>query len=141
MKIRTIGYWATTGIVALALAAGGAGQLARSADTIAAFAHLGYPAYVVLLLGIWKVLGAAALLLPRSPRLKEWAYAGLTFLFTGAAVSHAAVGDPAGKVITPLVLLALAATSWALRPKSRVLDAPSAEPTSDRAPAAAPAAA
>jgi uncharacterized membrane protein YphA (DoxX/SURF4 family) len=137
MKIRNIGYWAATGLVALAFAAGGAADLARGPDMVAAMAQLGYPAYFLTILGTWKVLGAAALLVPRFPRVKEWAYAGMVFDLTGAAASHAAVGDPAGKVVTPLVLLALVAASWALRPESRVLGARDSGPTSARAPGAA----
>jgi uncharacterized membrane protein YphA (DoxX/SURF4 family) len=84
-------------------------------------AALGYPAYFVTILGAWKLLGGLALLAPRLPRLKEWAYAGIAFDLTGAAFSHAAVGHPAAKVIAPLVILGLAAASWALRPASRRL--------------------
>jgi hypothetical protein len=79
-------------------------------------AELGYPAYFVTILGMWKVLGALAILAPRFPRLKEWAYAGIVFDLTGAVFSHVAAGQPVVKVIAPLVLLEIAATSWALRP-------------------------
>jgi len=120
-KARNIGYWAATGIVGLAFAAGGVGDLSGSPQILEGMAHLGYPAYFATILGAWKVLGAVALLAPRFPRLKEWAYAGIFFDLTGAAASHAESGDPAGKVITPLVLLAIAAASWALRPESRKL--------------------
>jgi hypothetical protein len=82
-------------------------------------AELGYPAYFVTILGIWKVLGGLAILAPRRPLLKEWAYAGIAFDLTGAAFSHAAVGQPMVKVIVPLVLLGIAVASWALRPASR----------------------
>lgn len=139
MKIRNIGYWAATGLVGLAFAAGGAADLARGPDMVAGMAHLGYPAYFLTILGIWKVLGAAAVLVPRFPRLKEWAYAGMVFDLTGAAASHAAVGDSAGKVLTPLLLLALVAASWALRPASRALQPHDSAPSSGRAPGAAPA--
>lgn len=120
-KARTIGYWVTTGLIGFAFLAGGAADASGSPQVVEGMTHLGYPAYFTTLLGIWKVLGAAALVVPRFPRLKEWAYAGVVFDLTGAAVSHAASGDPAGKVITPLVLLALAAASWVLRPESRRL--------------------
>lgn len=124
MASRTIGYWATTGLVAAAFAFGGAMDLVRPPDLVAGMAHLGYAPYFLLVLGTWKLLGAAALLAPGLPRLKEWAYAGMIFDLTGAAISHAAVGDPAGKVVTPLVLAALVVASWALRPASRVLGGP-----------------
>lgn len=120
-KTRTIGYWVATGLLGFAFAAGGLADLAGSPQVLEGMAHLGYPAYVATILGVWKVLGAIALFVPRSPRLKEWAYAGIFFDLTGAAASHAAVGDPADKVITPLVLVAIAAASWALRPESRRL--------------------
>ncbi len=137
MKARNIGYWVTTGLLAAAFAAGGVGDLTRSPDMIAGMAHLGYPAYLLLVLGVWKVLGAGAILAPGLPRLKEWAYAGMVFDLTGAAASHAFSGDPAGKVIPPLVLCGLVAASWALRPDSRKLAAPDAAASSGRAAGAA----
>jgi len=120
-KARTIGYWVATGLLGFAFAAGGLGDLSRSPEVMEGMTHLGYPAYFATILGAWKVLGAVALLVPRFPRLKEWAYAGIIFDLTGAAASHAASGDSVGKVITPLVLVAIAAASWALRPESRKL--------------------
>jgi uncharacterized membrane protein YphA (DoxX/SURF4 family) len=137
MKTRNIGYWAATGLVAFAFVMGGVADLTRSPDVLAGMAHLGYPAYFAIILGVWKVLGGAALLAPGLPRLKEWAYAGIAFDLTGAAASHAAMGDGAGKVVVPLVLLALAAASWALRPEGRILRAPEAAPSPDLRPARA----
>lgn len=116
-----IGYWISTGLLAAAFALGGLTDLAHTAQMKEGFAHLGYPVTLLTLLGLWKVLGATALLVPRFPRLKEWAYAGITFDLTGAAWSHAAAGDDLGKIVTPLVLLAIAAVSWATRPQSRTL--------------------
>ena len=121
MKTKQIAYWATTGLTALAFAAGGLFDLTRGPDIVATMNHLGYPAYFLTLLGAWKLLGALALVAPGLPRLKEWAYAGIVFDLTGAAVSHAAVGDAAGKVVTPLVILGFAIASWALRPASRAV--------------------
>lgn len=121
MKTRKIAYWTLTSLLALALTAGGAMDLTGAPAVLDAVRGLGYPLYVASLLGVWKLLGAAAILAPRLPRLKEWAYAGIFFDLTGAAVSHTAVGDAAGKVITPLVLLAIAMGSWALRPADRAL--------------------
>jgi uncharacterized membrane protein YphA (DoxX/SURF4 family) len=100
---------------------GGAAYLLGAEVPLRGMADLGYPAYFVTILGIWKVLGGLALLVPRLPLLKEWAYAGIAFDLTGAAFSHAAVGDPVAKVMVPLVLLAVMAASWALRPGSRRL--------------------
>jgi hypothetical protein len=121
MKTEKIGYWAATGLVAFAFAFGGVMDIARPPAVLAGLQELGYPAYFALILGVWKVLGAAALLAPRLPRLKEWAYAGMVFDLTGAAASHAAVGDPVAKVVVPLVLLALVVASYVLRPAGRAL--------------------
>src|SRR5512139_2237307 len=121
MNARAAGYWTTTTLVALAFLTGGAAYLARAEEPLRGMAALGYPAYFVTLLGTWKLLGGLALLAPRLPRLKEWAYAGIAFDLTGAAFSHAAVGHPAAKAIVPLVILGIAAGSWALRPASRRL--------------------
>jgi uncharacterized membrane protein YphA (DoxX/SURF4 family) len=121
VKFRTIGYWVSTGLVALMFAFGGVMDLMRSPDMVAGLAHLGYPAYVATLLGIWKLLGVVAILAPGFPRVKEWAYAGIFFDLTGAAVSHAASGDPAANVLTPLVILAIVVASYILRPDSRRL--------------------
>jgi uncharacterized membrane protein YphA (DoxX/SURF4 family) len=120
-KAKTIGYWVTTGFVALDFLVGGAANIAHPPVVTATMEHLGYPGYFTLLLGTWKVLGAVALLAPRFPRLKEWAYAGIFFDLTGAAVSHGASGDGAGKVLVPLVVAAVMIASWKLRPASRTL--------------------
>lgn len=128
MNKQTIGYWATTGLLSFAFLAGGAGDLSKAPQVLEGMTHLGYPAYFATILGLWKVLGAVALLAPKFPRLKEWAYAGIVFDLTGASASHAAMGDDAGKIITPLVLLGLAAASWALRPDDRRLRSPGEAP-------------
>jgi hypothetical protein len=124
MKFRTAGYWTTTTLIALAFLSGGVVYLAGVEAAAAGLAQLGYPPYLISILGVWKVLGALAILAPRLPRLKEWAYAGIAFDLTGAVASHAAVGDPAQKLIAPVVLLGITAASWALRPPSRKLGAP-----------------
>jgi hypothetical protein len=121
MKRRTVAYSITTGLVALAFLAGGALDLFGGEKAAAALRPLGYPAYFALILGAWKILGALAIAVPGLPRLKEWAYAGMLFDLTGAALSHSFIGDPAGKVITPLVILAFVVASWTLRPASRTL--------------------
>jgi uncharacterized membrane protein YphA (DoxX/SURF4 family) len=118
---RLIAYWVTTGLVAFQLGTGGAGDILRPASLVEGMAHLGYPAYFCVILGIWKVLGAVAVLAPRLPRLKEWAYAGTVFDLTGAAASHLAVGDSAIKLLGPLIFTGFACASWALRPPARRL--------------------
>src|SRR5258706_7117371 len=120
-KPKLIGYWLTTGLFAAAFLAAGAAELAGAPSAVTATVALGYPAYVLTILGLWKILSVPALLAPRLPRLKERAYAGIFFDLTGAAASHAFSGDSAAKIATPLVLLLLAGASWALRPASRAL--------------------
>jgi uncharacterized membrane protein YphA (DoxX/SURF4 family) len=123
MNARTTGYWTTTGLLGFAFAAGGIMDLTHAPELITTLGQLGYPPYVATLLGAWKLLGATALLAPRLPRVKEWAYAGIAFDLSGAVFSHLAVGDPASKVVAPLLLLGLAVASWSLRPESRMLRA------------------
>lgn len=129
-KPKVIGYWVTTGLLAAALLSGGVAELAAAPAAVAATLALGYPAYFLTILGAWKVLSVPALLAPRLPRLKEWAYAGILFDLTGAAASHAFSGDPPGKIATPLILLVIATASWALRPPSRTSKSDSTLPTS-----------
>jgi uncharacterized membrane protein YphA (DoxX/SURF4 family) len=130
MKMKGIGYWATTSIVALELLAGGVTDLVHGRTSLVAgqpvtevLEHLGYPAYVLRILGVWKLLGAIALLAPRFPRLKEWAYAGEFFAMTGAAASGVVRGkdDPGTLIWPPLILAVLTLISWVLRPQSRIL--------------------
>jgi hypothetical protein len=83
--------------------------------------HLGYPSYFLLIIGVWKMSCAVALVVPRFPRLKEWAYAGAIFNYTGAVASHLAVDDSASKWVGPLVFAAITLASWALRPPNRRL--------------------
>ncbi|HTA88401.1 MAG TPA: DoxX family protein [Polyangiaceae bacterium] len=129
MKPQTIAYWVSTALIAAAFVLGGAIDATARPPAVAFLAHLGYPAYFATLIGVWKVLGGVAVLAPRLPRLKEWAYAGIFFDLTGAAVSHAASGDGASKVLTPLVLVGIGFASWLLRPQSRKLSATPADAT------------
>jgi hypothetical protein len=129
MNAKRIGYWTATSLIALETLAGGVADLARGAGmNVVGGTHvadvvtgLGYPEYLLTILGFWKIPGALILLAPRAPRLKEWAYAGIVFELTGAAGSHLAHRDRAREILTPLILAGLAATSWALRPPSRTL--------------------
>jgi hypothetical protein len=125
MKGRTIVYWTMTGLVAFFIGGGGGAQIWQyRANPHGVVPQLGYPMYFFLILGVWKVLGAIAILVPRFPRLKEWAYAGIFFDLTGAAASCAAVGGYGAygfHVIAPLILTGFTVVSWALRPPSRVI--------------------
>lgn len=81
--------------------------------------RLGYPVYFITILGVWKMLGVVAVLIPKFPLLKEWAYAGFFFTMSGAIISHIAVGDPATEVFPGLLLLTLTVVSWHFRPNDR----------------------
>jgi hypothetical protein len=125
---RIIGYWTTTAIISVELLAGGTADLVRGGAVLVAgqpvvdvLAHLGYPAYLLNILGVWKLLGAMALLAPGLPRLKEWAYAGTVFELTGALASSVANGDSSVDLLGSGFLAMCAVVSWALRPQSRTL--------------------
>jgi uncharacterized membrane protein YphA (DoxX/SURF4 family) len=122
MTSKTVGYWLATPLVALAFVAPGIGNLVHAPQIAHDMAHLGYPSYFLTVLGAWKILGAIAITIPGFPRLKEWAYAGMMFDLTGAAISRAVSGDGLGGIVPPLAIAALTITSWALRPQSRRLD-------------------
>ncbi len=96
--------------------------------TRVSMAHLGYPLYFTTITGVWKLPAGVVLLLPRFLRVKEWAYAGMVFTYTGAAASHIFAGDGPAKWSVPLVLSLFTLGSWALRPPSRRLPSP-APPT------------
>ena len=118
---KAVAYWMTTGIVVFAMFSGGIAELVRRPETVNGMMQLGYPVYFVMILGSWKLLGSLALVVPGFPRVKEWAYAGIFFNMTGAAVSHIVCHDAAWHVVVTLGLAALAVASWALRPASRTL--------------------
>ena len=123
-KTRTIAFWVTTILGPSSFVIGGYLHLTGDPQVMATLAHLGYPPYFAVIMGVWKLLGAVAITVPGIPRVKEWAYAGFFFDLTGAAATRAFVGDSAGDIAAPLVFLALVAASWALRPASRVLKNP-----------------
>jgi uncharacterized membrane protein YphA (DoxX/SURF4 family) len=112
---RFVAYWVTTLAVAAELALGGIWDLLRIDYVRNVVEHLGYPAYLLTIMGVWKVAGAIVLLIPRFPRLKEWAYAGATINYASAVASHVIVGDGLTAIVAPLSLLALTIASWALR--------------------------
>jgi uncharacterized membrane protein YphA (DoxX/SURF4 family) len=119
---RKVAYWAVTLLLAFSITLSGIGQLMRMGGNIDLVTDIGFPLYVTNILGAWKLLGVIAIVLPGLPRLKEWAYSGIFFLMTGAALSHVFAndyGDYGFHVILPLFYAALGVASWALRPKSR----------------------
>ena len=119
MNARTIGYWISLTLFSVAMGFGGVADLMKNPEIIESMKRLGYPEYLALILGVWKIAGVVVILLPGIGLLKEWAYAGFLFDLTGASVSHAMVQDGPGEVIIPLVILAIGGCSWFLRPDSR----------------------
>jgi DoxX-like family len=120
-NIKMIGYWAATAFLLFNVLAGAIAELVQRQDNVEGMLFLGFPLYFMLILGVWKVLGSIALLAPGFPRLKEWAYAGIFFTMTGAAISHTVSGDAAWHMLYTGFLAILTLASWALRPQSRTL--------------------
>jgi uncharacterized membrane protein YphA (DoxX/SURF4 family) len=118
-KRNTVIYWIATIWLALGMSSSGIVQLIHLQEEVDMFSRLGYPAYLLTLLGLWKILGVIALLAPRAVVFKEWAYAGFFFTASGALYSHAAVSDPAAEMFGPCLLLVLIAVSWYFRPADR----------------------
>jgi len=123
MRGRERAYWVVTGVFCLLFVIGGSGHLVRAETIRQGMAQLGYPAYVMTILGVAKLLGVVAVLVPGRPLLKEWAYAGFSFDLLGATASHLFVGDPIAETARPLAVLALGAASYGLRPLGRRLPA------------------
>lgn len=118
-KRNKIIYWVATVWLALGMTSTGIVQLIGMEEEIQMMEHLGYPLYFLLIIGVWKILGVIAILLPKLPLLKEWAYAGFVFTMSGAIVSHLALGDAIMDLFGPLLLLTLTLISWYFRPASR----------------------
>lgn len=121
-KRNKIIYWIATVWLSLGMTATGIAQVLKMKEGQGALdmlAHLGYPAYLLTILGIWKMLGVVAVLIPKFPLVKEWAYAGFIFVMTGAIFSHMAVGEPIVESLPALLLLVLTVVSWYFRPAGR----------------------
>jgi hypothetical protein len=121
MKRDEMIYWGLTGLFCAAFTAGGLAHVTRAEAMAESMAALGFPLYVMSILGVAKLLGVVALLVPGQPFLKEWAYAGFAFDLLGAIASHLFAGDPASSVVPPIGLLLIGAGSYHLRPASRRL--------------------
>lgn len=122
-SMKAVSYWMATLVVSFELGLGGLCEVFGIPYLHSTITRLGYPEYFAFLLGLWKLLGALTLLLPGLARMKEWAYAGAVFCYTGAVASHFTMGDTTA-AIWPIILAALALSSWALRPLGRTLEAP-----------------
>ena len=118
-KRNKIIYWIATGWLSLGMLSTGIVQLLKTKEEAALFTHLGYPAYLMTLLGILKILGVIVVTIPGLPRLKEWAYAGFFFSMAGAIFSHLVMNDPVRDIFGPLLLLVLTLLSWHFRPANR----------------------
>ena len=112
MKARNWIGWAVTGLMAALMLLSAVPDVLRVPGALSVFRHLGYPPYLLSFLGTAKILGVAAVLTPGVPRLKEWAFAGLTFDLTGALYSHLSVGDPVRVWIPAAIGLALMTGSY-----------------------------
>ncbi len=118
-KRNKIIYWIATLWLALGMMSTGAVQFLKVEKEVQSIERLGYPGYLLTILGVWKILGVIVILIPKFALVKEWAYAGFFFAMTGAMVSHIAVGDPAIELFGPVLLLVLTIVSWYFRPLNR----------------------
>jgi hypothetical protein len=118
-KRNKIIYWVATSWLSLGMVSTGIVQLIQMDAEVQKMHALGYPLSFLTIIGVWKLLGVAAILLPKFPLIKEWAYAGFFFLMSGAIFSHLAVGDPPVEYFGPALLLILTIISWYFRPRDR----------------------
>ncbi|TLV02910.1 DoxX family protein [Dyadobacter luticola] len=114
-------YWVATLWLSLGMVSTGIVQIIKMKEEVTMFDRLGYPAYLLIMLGVWKIFGVVAVLIPRFPLVKEWAYAGFFFAMSGAVFSHLAVGDPLKELFGPMLLIILTIVSWYFRPADRRL--------------------
>lgn len=118
-KRNKVIYWIVTAWLALGMLSTGIVQILQMEKGVANIRHLGYPLYILTILGVCKILGVGAVLVSKFPILKEWAYAGFFFAMSGALVSHLVVNDPFKELFGPALLLVLTVLSWYLRPENR----------------------
>ena len=118
-KRNKIIYWVATLWLSLGMASTGIVQLLKIKEEADMMQRLGYPLYFLTILGVWKLLGVIAVLIPKFPLLKEWAYAGFFFAMSGAIFSHMAAEDGAKEFFGPTLLIILTIVSWYFRPAER----------------------
>ena len=114
-------YWIATIWLALGMLSTAIVQVLQTKEEVELMTRLGYPAYLLTIIGLWKILGVVAVLIPKYPLVKEWAYAGFFFAMSGAIISHLMVGDEAKEIFGPTLLLLLTVVSWYFRPAERKL--------------------
>ena len=122
MRSRIWTGWIVTGLMAALMLLSAVPDVLRIPNALIVFKHLGYPPYLLVFLGTAKMLGVVAVLVPGLPRIKEWAFAGLTFDVTGALYSHLSVGDPASVWAPAVLALALIVGSYVAYRLQRSLD-------------------
>lgn len=120
-KTKKIIYWIATVWLSLGMASTGIVQLLKLKEETAFVLELGFPVYILTLIGVWKLLGVIAVLSPKTPLIKEWAYSGFFFVMTGALYSHLITGKSMNQVFGASLLLVLTVVSWYLRPANRKL--------------------
>lgn len=123
-KAKLITYWVTTILLAANYAFAGVMYISKGEPVVEGAKALGYPLYFMVLLGYWKLAGALAIIVPRTPIIKEWAYAGMFINLTAASISNYVSGLGAKEIIAPLTMIPFLAISWALRPESRRFNGP-----------------
>ena len=120
-KRNKIIYWIATLWLSLGMLSTGIVQLLKTEKEVDLMTHLGYPVYFLTIIGCWKILGVIAVLIPKFPILKEWAYAGFFIAMSGAIISHFLAGSEAREIFGPSLLLVLTLVSWYFRPAGRKL--------------------
>lgn len=118
-KVKPVLYWISTLWLSLGMVSTGIVQILKVKADVDFIIQMGYPVYFLTIIGVWKLLGTAAVLVPGFRLLKEWAYAGFFFMMTGAVFSHMATGHPVKDMLPPTLLLVLTLLSWYLRPAGR----------------------
>ncbi len=120
-KGRLIGFWVLTALIVVSQGASGVMDLLGAAPVLEGVTLLGYPAYILKILGPAKIAGVIVLAIPGQLRLKEWAYAGFAIDFSGATASHFFNGDGPDKIMPAAIALVILLVSYALRPDDRKL--------------------
>lgn len=114
MKAKRIGYWVSTGLLSLMMLFAGFSYL-LSQEAIDGFRKIGFPDFFRIELGLAKIIGAAALLIPFPEKIKEWAYAGFGITFISACITHISIKDPIGNILSPVIAFAFLTVSYILK--------------------------
>lgn len=121
LRKNKIIYWIATVWLSLGMLSTGIVQIIKMEAEIEKMNSLGYPDYLLTIIGVWKILGVIVLLIPGFSLIKEWAYAGFFIAMSGAIISHLITGSDAKEIFGPTLLLILTIISWYTRPPDRKL--------------------